>query len=172
MPGGEGAQLIQSIARSPANNNRIYLGIDVVGVWRSSDGGATWSPCRQDGLFTQEAPSLAASPTNANNLLVYGDTPSWDQTRVGEEGLYQSFDGGDTFTRVLAVSNNDPRRSYRHEIDFAPNGRRVYFASYLKGVFRSDNGGSSWTSALSLQGRIRLGNPRRSAQQRRSLGGH
>src|SRR5688500_10254832 len=50
MKGGEGGQCLHGITRAFGDDKRIYLAIDVVGVGRSTDGGASWEMCRMEGL--------------------------------------------------------------------------------------------------------------------------
>ncbi len=149
--GGEGGQCLHSITRCAADDNRIYLAVDVVGVWRSKDAGATWQPCRQTGFHTLGTSSIVVNPTNADEILVYGDSPDWDKPRVPEEGLYRSTDAGETFARVVACSNDDPRRGYRHLMEYSPDGKRVFFLSYKNGLFRSDDAGQTWEHLAALK---------------------
>ncbi len=148
--GGEGGQCLHSITRCRADDNRIYIAVDVVGIWRSKDAGASWTPCRQSGFNTLGATSIVANPTNPDELLAYADSPDWDKPRMAEEGLYRSTDAGETFTRVLACPNDDPRRGYRHLIDYSPDGKQVVFLSYKKGLFHSEDAGKTFARLPAL----------------------
>ena len=63
--------------------------------------------------------------------------------------------------RALPISGNDPqrivnfvrdtRRQFRHLIEYTTDGSRVYFLSYKGGLYRSDNGGSSFQGPLGLK---------------------
>ena len=106
------------------------------GVYRSSDAGLTWART----VMPHYPTDLALHPDNQDTMWV----------PVYEHGLFRSTDGGTTFSQVLApglptggngrgsvaVCRNDPSRLY------------VAFAtpeSHMLGVFRSDDGGQSWT---------------------------
>src|ERR1043165_2948577 len=132
IKGGEGGQCLHGIARSPADDRRIYLAVDVVGVWRSDDGGVNWHPCRNTGLRCLGTTSIAAHPKNADRLLTCIQA-NWEKPREPEEGLYESLDGGENWQRVLAAPNPDKRRGYRRLIDYSADGQRVYFLSYKNG---------------------------------------
>src|SRR5262249_55918701 len=142
MIGGEGGQCLHGIARAPSDDRRIYLAVDVVGVWRSADGGASWQPCPNLGLHCLGTTSIAVNPKNADRVLVYAQAV-WEKPREPEEGIYQSLDGGKNWQRVLVVANPDKRRWFRHLIDFSADGRRVYCAAYKGGIYRSEDGGDN-----------------------------
>src|SRR5688572_2142592 len=155
MKGGEGGQCLHGIARSPADDKRIYLAIDVVGVWRSNDGGASWEMCRMEGLHVLGTSSVETNPRNKDDVLVYAQAV-WEQPREKEEGLYRSMDGGMTWRRVIDVRNEDKRRGQRHLIDYAADGRRVYFLAYAGeksqgGLYVSNDAGNTFEGPISLQ---------------------
>src|SRR6267142_3523573 len=71
LKGGEGGQCLHGIERSRADDKRIYLAVDVVGVWRSKDAGFSWEPCKNIGLHALGTSSVSGYPKNADNVLVY-----------------------------------------------------------------------------------------------------
>ncbi len=130
------------------------------GVYRSTDGGATWTRV----LFTGEnagASDLVMDPTNPRILFAgfwQMRIDTWSRQSGGpESGLYVSRDGGDRWTRLvgrglpdlpwgkigLTMSADDPRRVYAlietsSNRDFAPSDP-------FQGVlWRSDDGGEAW----------------------------
>src|SRR3954470_16551258 len=150
LKGGEGGQCLHGIERSRADDKRIYLAVDVVGVWRSKDGGFSWEPCKDIGLHVLGTSSIATHPKDAERVLVYAQA-AWEQPRQPEEGLYESKDAGETWTRAVNVPNRDTRRQYRHLIEYTTDGQRVYFLAYKGGLYRSDNGGTSFQGPLGLK---------------------
>src|SRR3954466_77784 len=81
IKGGEGGQCLHGIERSRSDDKRIYLAVDVVGVWRSKDAGFSWEPCKSIGLHPAAArksirlPALGTSsvsvdPKNADHVFV------------------------------------------------------------------------------------------------------
>src|SRR6267142_1656049 len=150
LKGGEGGQCLHGIERSRADDKRIYLAVDVVGVWRSKDAGFSWEPCKNIGLHALGTSSVAVHPRDAERVLVYAQA-AWEQPRQPEEGLYESKDGGETWNRVVNVPNRDTRRQFRHLIEYTLDGSRVYFLSYKGGLYRSDNGGTSFQGPLGLK---------------------
>lgn len=153
MKGGEGGQCLHGVARSPANDRRIYLAVDVVGVWKSEDDGASWGPCRDVGLYCLGTTSIEANPKDADQVFVYVQAV-WEKVREPEEGLYVSNDAGATWTRVVAAANPDKRRGFRHLIEVNADGRRVYLGAYDGGLYRSDDAGVTWQGPLGLKGKV------------------
>lgn len=150
MRGGEGGQCLHGIARCPGDDKRIYLAVDVVGIWKSKDGGVSWEPCRMNGFHCIGTTSVAVHPKDPDRVWAFADA-AWEKPHEAEEGLYQSLDGGTTWIRVVDVKNNDTRRGYRHLIEVAPDGRHLYFAAYDQGFYRSDSFGTQWEGPLALK---------------------
>jgi hypothetical protein len=123
------------------------------GVYRSTDGGTTWTHTGLAG--TDRIGRLAVDPSNANrvfaaaagNLFVPG----------GPRGLYRTSDGGATWQLVLAGANpttgaidvaidpGNPSRVYAAMWDHKrlPEGR--VYGGTGSGLYRSTDGGATWT---------------------------
>jgi photosystem II stability/assembly factor-like uncharacterized protein len=129
------------------------------GVFRTTDGGATWQKVLYKDNKTG-AIDVVFDPNNANTLFaslweVYR-TP-WSLNSGGPgSGLYKSTDGGSTWTRLeghglpsgimgrigVSVSGADSSRVY------------AMIESKEGGLYRSDDGGESWTR-VNEDGRLR-----------------
>ncbi|HKO14665.1 MAG TPA: hypothetical protein VJU87_00400 [Gemmatimonadaceae bacterium] len=104
------------------------------GLWKSTDGGATWRP------LTAGVPAgdkgrigLAIAPTAPNVLYALVE-------HATESGTYRSADGGETWTRV---SRTNPRPMYYSAIYVDPtNENRVWVLS--DGLSLSEDGGRSF----------------------------
>ncbi len=131
--------------------NVFYIGQVNGGVWKSEDYGRTWRPIF-DGQPTQSIGAIAVA--GADGRIVYvasGEGLHRPDLSVGD-GIYRSADAGATWTHLglrdgqqipaLAV---DPRDSDRV---FAAVLGHPYGANEERGVFRSTDGGKSWTKVL------------------------
>jgi len=107
----------------------IYAGMGATprGVWRTDDGGDTWSPC--PGLPDYRFDSVKADPHVAG-LLFAG----------GNDGCWRSTDYGDTWVRVLYTSS--PGNPVENS-DIAIHESVVFYACDA-GLFRSTNAGIDW----------------------------
>lgn len=128
---------------------------DAVGVFRSVDGGVTWTALT-NGLPALAATDLAIDPTNPDVVYaaighIFGSP---------DNGIYKSTDGGDGWTRLggglptttmgrisLAVAPSNGQRLYA--LVTRPSNASGGGASML-GAFRSDTGGATWTALTSL----------------------
>src|SRR5262249_2843238 len=106
-----------------------------VGVFASTDGGASWLPA-STGLTDRRVLDLALDPANPSTL--------WASTR---QGLFESGDGGQSWQPVAglpepgrgpAVSPSAP------EVLSAGSGEIAGVRSG-PGVFKSSDGGATWT---------------------------
>ncbi len=150
---------VNKIVISPNDPDRIYAAT-MSGVWRSVDGGQSWTvvlrnPWVLDGpAGTQASQGCAVGCTD---LTVRTDTdPDILFAAFGsfsKDGLYRSDDGGDTWLRYTT-----PDRQGRMTLAIAPSDNdRIYILmaqnssaslGTIYSVFRSDDGGDSWTSPL------------------------
>src|SRR5437868_5636591 len=136
----------------PDEPNTWYFGAVAGGVWKTTDGGANWTP-----LFDQEDISsigaIAVAPSDHN--VVYagtGEAAIRGNTTYGT-GVYKSIDAGKNWKNIglrdtrqigaLIVHPNNPDivlvAALGHA--FGPNQER--------GIFRTSDGGKTWTKVLS-----------------------
>lgn len=197
---------VMSIAVHPANVGIIYVGTASGGLWKTTNGGATWDPIMDregsysigwvtldprnpnvvwvgtgernsqrsvaygDGVYKSEDGGrswknvglkesehigrIVVDPRNSDVVYVAAQGPLW--SAGGDRGLYKTSDGGKSWTRVLAISDNtgvsdvvlDPRNP--DVIVAASYQRRRHFFTLINGgpesaIHRSTDGGKSWT---------------------------
>ncbi|HLI47371.1 MAG TPA: hypothetical protein VKV18_01595 [Chthonomonas sp.] len=64
-PGGEGAQMIRTLAISQTDPNFLMMGTDVGGIYRTLDGGKHWQVCMV-GWYARGGNYFAIDPRNAD----------------------------------------------------------------------------------------------------------
>ena len=158
--GGIYAGRISAMVCSPTNANRFFVAGADSGVWRTTDGGATWE-AKTDRMPTTAMGALALDPSNENTIYAgSGEANYANHSRYGL-GLYKSTDGGDTWVQ-LAESTFGGRTFSRIVVD-PVNTQNVYAsighaggfpelaaakghpgATGSVGVFKSTDGGTSW----------------------------
>lgn len=124
-------------------------GRDAGGIFRSQDGGATWTRLA-NGLASQTGRiGLAVSASKPNVVMAVvqsdeGGTSGIDEVESRAGGVFRSSDGGQTWIRT---SRFNPRPFYFSQIRIDPvNDERVFVLGYALSV--SDDGGKTWREDL------------------------
>jgi photosystem II stability/assembly factor-like uncharacterized protein len=147
---------ISAVRVHPGNPDLVYVaaqgdrwqGTPDRGIYRSRDGGATWTQVLTGVNATSGASDLSMDPTNPRILYA----AFWDHQRVPwmvrsggpGSGLWKSTDGGDTWTRL---TNGLPALMGKVGVAVSPaNPDRVYaiVEADSGGLFRSDDAGATW----------------------------
>jgi photosystem II stability/assembly factor-like uncharacterized protein len=139
----------QKIAFDPGNPNRAYCGTFGDGLWKTDDGGQTWSSIRKDVIFSPYVTSVSVSPLDRGN--------NFNKVYVGTEpsALYISNDGGDSWEKMDALNNlpsstswSFPPRPWTHHIRWiepdANNVDYVFVAIEAGALVKSHDGGRTW----------------------------
>lgn len=123
------------------------------GVFRTVDGGKSWKKI----LFLDDstgATDLSLDPTNPRILFAsmwkFQRSPWGMDAGGGKSGLWKSTDGGDTWTDLSANPGMPVAPLGKIGVDISPANPRRIFASVeardtLGGIFRSDDGGATWS---------------------------
>ena len=165
MIGGEAEQYPHSIARCRNHPEIIYISHDCRQAWRSDDGGETWEHVLGKGLYLNMGQSIEVDPVNPDIVFLTVDD-AWNHLNRDSQGLYRSTDGGQNWQFILPLSlaHNSPKMD-QHTIDYDPNSiqdgkaMRWYVATNAptpgQGLYRSDDGGDTWTASLGLEQEIK-----------------
>jgi photosystem II stability/assembly factor-like uncharacterized protein len=141
-----------SIAINPYNSNEILLGASSGGVWRTNDGGNTWTPLidHEPSLDIGEPQAIAIDPNNTNT--VYVGSSNFTNSSNSTTGILKTTDGGGSWIVLgsgFPASNNGNALIFRGRdvwgvaVDPA-NSNQVYAASNI-GLWTSTDGGNNWT---------------------------
>jgi photosystem II stability/assembly factor-like uncharacterized protein len=151
-------QTISRIRLDPTDCDRVYaaamgrpFGPNAErGVFRSTDGGASWEKV----LFVDEqtgAADLSIDPNNADVLyagLWQAQMRPWGGTDAGPgSGLYKSTDGGDTWTNLTDNPGLPDGLIGKVGVAVGADSQRVYAIFSARpgaGVYASDDAGETW----------------------------
>jgi photosystem II stability/assembly factor-like uncharacterized protein len=160
------SEQIPALAVDPRDPDRVFAAVlghpygpnQERGIFRSTDGGATW----QKVLYLDEntgGNDVDVDPRDPR--VVYATLwearqgPWEDHNAYGGEkgGIYKSTDGGTTWTRLvnglpekivqanLSIAPSDPDRIY---VILATTNEGAYDSGKGQGLYRSDDAGASW----------------------------
>ncbi len=140
QPNGNGR--LNCIAFDPVDPNVLYVGAPSGGFWKSIDNGLTWTKY-STGLTRLGVSSIVVHPTNPN--IIYLGTGDRDGGDAPGYGVWRSTDTGLTWS----ARNNGMGNQTVNEINMDPNNSNILIASTNNGIYRSIDGGSSWTQVFS-----------------------
>lgn len=125
----------------PHDFSRVYLGSEQFVVGTVSKEESSFSvKVKPGGKDTTIIKSIAIDPTDSNHVLA-GIGTDLAEAPPGE-GLWESPDGGESWTRAPGIGNFAV-----YSIIFNPNDPKIVYASALgEGVFKSTDGGSHFTA--------------------------
>ncbi len=142
---------IIDLENHPTNTRILYAGTAGGGVWKSSNGGASFAP-----IFDKHAQSIgvvAVDPNDPDNTVWVGTGEIWTRNSVSiGDGLYKSTDGGANWKK-MGFENSERISS----IEINPkNSNEIYVAvlgalwsdSEERGVYKTIDGGTTWEKIL------------------------
>ena len=144
---------LAAVAGSPADPALAYLGSAGGGVWKSTNGMSSWKPVF-DKAGVGSIGAIAVADKDARDVWVgTGEANPRNDVSYGD-GVYRSRDGGKTWKR-LGLEN-----TYAiSKIALDPRDPNVAVVAALgdpfrdsddRGVYRTTDGGATWTKTLAL----------------------
>ena len=156
--GSGGVGRINCIAFHPTDENTFWIGTPAGGLWKTTDGGSTWST-NFDDMPVLGVSDIAIHPTDPNIMYIAtGDADSgslWavfggEGNRAGDTnsvGIYKSTDGGNSWTSVYGAEVSDQLLIRRLIID--PDYPDYLYAATSIGILATDDGGTNWSNVQS-----------------------
>ena len=140
-----------AVAGVPGDPNLYYAGAASGGIYKTLDGGVNWQPVF-DNQPVQSIGSLAVSQSDPNIVWAgTGEAHIRSHISVGQ-GIYKSVDAGKTWTQMgleqtgrigrVVIDARDP------DIVCACALGHAYGPQQDRGVFRTTDGGKTWTKTL------------------------
>lgn len=159
----EGSMSVGDVVLAPSAPNTVYLGSGEAngsfdsgayfgqGVWKSTDGGVSWEHVGLEN--TNHLGRLAVDPQNADRVFAAAAGVLYGKNE--ERGLYRSLDGGQSWEKVLYLSDSTScidvvLHPQNADIVYAATWERVRFpyerryGGLSSRIYRSTDGGDTW----------------------------
>ena len=141
-----------AVAGVPSQPNVYYFGGVGGGVWKTTDGGASWSPVSGSHFQTSSVGAIAVADSDPN-VIYAGMGEACVRGNVSNgDGVYKSVDAGKTWRNVGL------RDSYHiGAVRVHPKNADVVYVAALghlfgpnqeRGVYRTTDGGATWKQVL------------------------
>jgi photosystem II stability/assembly factor-like uncharacterized protein len=142
---------VLAVAGVPTQPQTYYFGSANGGVWKTTNSGLSWEPLFNDQPVSSIG-AIAVAPSDPNIIYVgTGEADPRSDLTFGD-GVYKSTDAGKTWTNIglrktlhigkIVVDPHDP-----NVVLVAALGR-IYGPSEDRGIYRSSDGGRTWTKTL------------------------
>ncbi|MCX6275994.1 MAG: T9SS type A sorting domain-containing protein [Bacteroidetes bacterium] len=147
---GGGTGRVNCIRFDPTDANTVYIGAAAGGVWKTTNGGSTWTS-NTDYLNALSVADIAINPRYTDSIYVAtGDGYGYE---VGQDfwggtysaGVMVSADGGQTWN-TTGLSYDQTQSSIIQRLLINPSDPDILLACTRTAIFRSVNAGATWTS--------------------------
>ncbi|HVS20077.1 MAG TPA: hypothetical protein VMT18_15845 [Planctomycetota bacterium] len=155
-PGNIGGR-IRTILTHPTQPATLWIGSVGGGIWKSTDGGSSWSPA-DDFMTSLAVTSLVMKPGDPTVLYAATGEGFGNIDALPGAGIFKSTDGGATWSQLSATAPSSASSPWRFVTRLAvvPSAPERIFATLGDGtVVLSTNEGVNWPPVL-LTGEVAL----------------
>ncbi len=142
---------ISDIAIDPSDKRTWYVGVSAGGVWKSTNGGISFSPIF-DGQSSFSIGTVTIDPANTNVIWVGTGENNAQRVVAYGDGIYKSIDGGRSWANMgLKTSEHigrvliDPRNS---DVVYVAAHGPLWRKGGERGLYKTTDGGKTWNKVL------------------------
>ncbi len=140
-PGNIGGRT-RALIVDPRNAQILYSGAAGGGVWKSVNAGGMWRPVG-DKLANLAVNALAIDPSDSRTLYAGTGEGFFNIDAIRGAGIFKTTDAGTTWALLAATA--EPNFHFVNDLVVSSRNRNRVYAATQSGVWRSLDGGTSWT---------------------------
>ncbi len=140
----------------PTNMNQdvLFVGAPAGGIWKSTNGGTSWTPILDNVSGIGVTDIASASSTYSNNTVIYVSTGDYDGEHIKSIGVLKSTNGGATFQSTglsFALSDQEVTSNLIVLSD------DTVIIGTTHNIYKTTDGGVTWQSKFYTQYNEKLG---------------
>jgi Bacterial Ig domain len=148
-PANQGGRT-RALLIDPANPKVMYAGGVAGGVWKSTNSGATWTTATDLQMPNLAVTSLEFDPQDSDVIYAGTGEGMFNFAAVRGAGIFKSLDAGDTWQQLASTATADFH--YVNSLVVSPRNNQRIFAATRTGLYRTTDGGASWTELVQASG--------------------
>lgn len=137
---------VTALAVDPTNSSTVYAGGAEGGVWKSTNGGTTWTPM-SDTQASLATGSIAIAPSSHETIYVGTGEEDFSSDSYMGAGVLKSTNAGSSWT--LMAGSFGTNSTSIGSLAVHPTNDNTVLAGTNQGVYLTTNGGSTWTKVIS-----------------------
>ena len=144
---------ITDLAMHPKNNKIVYAATAGGGVWKSNNGGASYTSIFDD--YIQSIGCIAIDPSKPDQNIWVGTGETWTRNSVSMgDGIYKTTDGGQNWKNMGL-----PKSDRISSIIIDPSNSNIVWVGVLgalwgdsdeRGIYKTIDGGTTWQKVFYL----------------------
>ena len=141
-----------AVARVRGEADAVYVATASGGLWKSANNGISWNPVFDAVDAMMSIGAVAVAPSSPQTIWLGTGEANTRQSSSWGDGVYKSTDGGTTWAHM---GLRDTRSISRIVVDptdvnivYIAAGGHLWGPNAERGVFKTTNGGRSWTKVL------------------------
>jgi photosystem II stability/assembly factor-like uncharacterized protein len=143
---------VTTVTGVPSQPRTFYMGVASGGVFRTTDGGESWTPITDGKVPVGSTGSIAVADSDAN-VIYLGTGSDGVRSNVSTgRGVYKTLDGGKTW-QFAGLANSGQIGAVRihptnPDIVWISATGDIFKANSERGIFKTTDGGKTWRKTL------------------------